>query len=122
MKGVVTFGSGADGVVAGGFVGCVGGGVAVALDEVDDVEDGVDGGVGDDAMAEVEDVAWAASGLREDFADAGFEDGFGGEECDGVEVALHGAMRTEGAPAFVERDAPVEADDVGAGFAEGGQE
>jgi hypothetical protein len=34
--------------------------VAVAFDEVDDAEDLVDGGVGDDAVAEAEDVAGAA--------------------------------------------------------------
>jgi len=55
-------GSGADRPVAGGFVGGAGRGLAVALDEVDDAEDGVDGGVGDDAVAEVEDVAGAAGG------------------------------------------------------------
>ena len=54
-------------------MGSARGGVAVALDEVDDAEDGVDGGVGDDAVAEVEDVAGAVGGLREDFFDAGFE-------------------------------------------------
>ena len=37
------------------------GGVAVALDEVDDAEDGVDGGVGDDAVAEVTPGAKAPS-------------------------------------------------------------
>src|SRR5579875_1503841 len=100
-------GSGADGPVAGGFVGGAGRGVAVALDEVDDAEDGVDGGVGDDTVAEVEDVAGAAGGEGEDFEDAGFEDGFGGEEGDGVEVALDGdgggAVRAEAecAPAGV---------------------
>jgi hypothetical protein len=43
--------SGADGPVAGGFVVGAGVGVVVALDEVDDAEDGVDGGVGNDAKA-----------------------------------------------------------------------
>ena len=36
------------------------GGVAVALDEVDDPQDLLDGGVGDDAVAAVEDMAGAA--------------------------------------------------------------
>src|SRR5580658_6271270 len=115
-------GSGADGPVAGGFVGGAGRGLAVALDEVDDAEDGVYGGVGNDAVAEVEDVAGAAGGEREDLEDAGFEDLFGSEESDRVEVALHGGVVSDGAPAGVERDAPVEADDVGAGLAEGGKE
>ena len=43
-------------------------------------------------------------------------------ERDLLEIALHGTVGADGAPAFVERDAPVEADDVGAGFAEGGEE
>ena len=51
----------------------------MALDEVDDAEDLVDGGVGDDAVAEVEDVAGAAGGEREDFEDAGFEHLCGGK-------------------------------------------
>lgn len=37
-------------------------GVAVALDEVNDAEDGVDGRVGDDAVAKVGDVPGAAGG------------------------------------------------------------
>src|SRR5215472_4539873 len=98
------------------------GGVAVALDEVDDVEDGVDGGVGDDAVAEVEDVAGTAGGEGEDLADAEFEEIFERKERDGVKIALHGNVGAYGAPALVERDAPVEADDVGAGLAEGGEE
>jgi hypothetical protein len=43
--------SGANRPVAGGFVVRAGGGVAVALDEVDYLEDGFYGGVGDDAVA-----------------------------------------------------------------------
>jgi hypothetical protein len=96
-----------DGPVAGGFVVGAGSGATVALDEVDDAEDGVDGGVGDDAVAEVEDVAGAAGGEREDLEDAGFEDVVGCEEGDGVEVALHRGVVSDGAPAGVERDAPI---------------
>jgi hypothetical protein len=77
------------------------------LDLVDDLEDGVDGGGGDDAVAKVEDVAGAAGGGGEDFGDAGFEDFFGGEEGDGVEVALDGDGVVELAPGAVERGAPV---------------
>ena len=100
-----------------GGAGC---GVAVALDEVDDGEDGVDGGVGDDAVAEVEDVAGAVGGRGEDFGDAGVEDFVGGEEGDGVEVALDGDAVVEVGPGAVERGAPVEAEDVAAGLAHGG--
>ena len=83
-----------------------GGELLYPLDYFDDV---VDGGFGDDAVAEVEDVAGAAVGEREDFFDAGFDDGFGSEEGDGVEVSLHGTGVAGGADAFVEGDAPVEA-------------
>ena len=53
--------------------------------------------------------------------DAGLEDVEGGEEGDGVEIALDGGAVADGAPAFVEGDAPVEAEDVGAGFGHGGE-
>ena len=92
------------------------------LDEADDFDDGFDGGVGDDAVAEVEDVAGAVCGEGEDLFDAGLEDGGRGEEGDGVEVALDRAAGAGGAPTFVEGDAPVEAEDVCGGFAEGGEE
>ena len=55
----------------------------------------------------------------EDFADAGFEDVSGSEEGDGIEVALDGGAVADGAPALVEGDAPVEAQDVGGGFGHG---
>ena len=77
------------------------------LDPVGDVDDRLDWGFGDDAVAEVEDVAGTAVGGSEDFFDAGFEDGFGGEEANGVEVALHRCAVTDRAPALVERDAPI---------------
>ena len=44
---------------------------AELLDPFDDVDDVVDGGAGDDAVAEVEDVAGASVGCGEDLADAG---------------------------------------------------
>jgi hypothetical protein len=65
-------------------------GLAVLLDEGGDLEDGVDRGVGNDAVAEVEDVAGAAGVEGEDFADAGLDDFGRGEEGDGIEVALDG--------------------------------
>ena len=54
--------------------------------------------------------------------DAALEDVLRGEEGDGVEVALDGRVWPTALPAFVEGDAPVEADDVGAGFAHGGEQ
>jgi len=73
-------------------------------------------------MAEVEDVAGTVGGVGEDFGDAGLEDGFGREEGDGVEIALDRGGVAEGVPGAVERCAPVEAEDVGAGFLHGGEE
>ena len=88
----------------------------------DYLEYGLNRGVGDDAVAEVEDVAGSAGGVGEDFGDAGFEDLFGGEEGDGVEISLHGDGVVEGAPGLIEGRAPVEAEDIAAGLAHGGEE
>ena len=44
-----------------------------------------------------------------------------GEEQHGIEISLHGCGVIETLPAFVERDAPVETDDVGSGFFHRGQ-
>ena len=91
--------------------------LADGFDLVHDCEDGVDGSGGDDAVAEVEDVAGAVGGGGEDFGDAGCEDVRRGEEGDGVEVALDGYGVVELAPGAVERGAPVEAEDIAAGVA-----
>ncbi len=116
------------GTLAGGFsthflAGLMKWGVGDAelFDPFDDLDNVVDGGTGNDAVAEVEDVTGAAVGEGEDFADAGLEDVEGGEEGDGVKVALDGAAGTGGAPALVEGDAPVETEDVGGGFGHGGE-
>ena len=77
------------------------------LHDVDHAHDVFYWGGGDYAVAEVEDVAGAAGGLREDFGYAVVEDLFGGEEGDGVQVALHGYGVVEGAPGLVEGGAPV---------------
>ena len=50
----------------------------------DYLEDGINWGGGNNAVAQVEDVAGAACGLCEDFGYAGFDDLFGGEEGDRV--------------------------------------
>jgi len=52
----------------------------------------------------------------EDLCDAGAEEIGRGEEGDGVEVALDGDGVAQGAPGPIERGAPVEAEDVGAGL------
>src|SRR5262249_22164780 len=49
----------------------------------------IDGGLGQDAVAQVEDVARASGGLAEDGGGAGSDLGHGGEEGGGVEVPLH---------------------------------
>ena len=87
------------------------------FDLVGYLEDGFDGCVGDYAVAEVEDVAGAVRGGGEDFGDAGFDYFFGGEERDGVEVALDGDGVVEVAPGAIDGRAPVEAEDVAAGLA-----
>src|ERR1700751_2603870 len=102
--------------VDGGFAGCV------FADEADHLLDVFDGSVRDDAVAEVEDVSGVAPGLVEDLADALAGQVGGGEERDGVEVALDGAGVVEGAPGAVEWGAPVEAEDVGAGLAHRGEQ
>ena len=61
-----------------------------------------DWGTGNDAMAKVEDVAGAASGLLEDLADALAKQVFVGKESYGVEVALHGYRMAESGPALVQ--------------------
>ncbi len=91
-------------------------------DLVDYGDDVFDWGSGDDAVAEVEDVAGAASGSGEDFLYAGVDDVLRGEEGDWVEVALDGTAGACGLPAFSQRDAPVETEDIGSGLAEGGEE
>ncbi len=89
------------------------------LDHLDDRLDVLYGRARYYAVAEVEDVAGASGGLSEDLLDAGFEDRFWGEERDRIKIALDGACVVHLAPGFVERRAPVEADDVGAGFTHG---
>jgi hypothetical protein len=93
----------------------------VLLDPLDNLNDVVDGGSGNDAMAEVEDMTGAAVGEGKDFADAGLEDIEGGEEGDGVEVPLNSAAGAYRTPAFVEGNPPVETEDVRCSFGHGGE-
>jgi hypothetical protein len=94
---------------------------AELLDPFDDLDDVVDGRARYDAVAKVEDVSGSAGAESKDFANAGLEDVERGEEGDGVEVALDGSAVTDGAPALIEWDAPVEAEDVGPGLGHGGK-
>ncbi len=73
-------------------------------------------------MAEVEDVAGASGGESQNFSRAGFQFLPVGEKQDGIEISLHGTAMVEIAPTFIERDAPIEADDVGSGFIHRGQQ
>jgi hypothetical protein len=66
-------------------------------------------------VAEVEDVAGTAVGGAQNLFDAQLQHFKRRKERDGVEVALHRVAVAHGAPAFVERLPPVEADHVGAG-------
>ena len=58
----------------------------------------------------------------ENLVDALAEQLLAGEERDGVEVALHRTAWPRLRQPCVQRNAPVEADHVGAGFAHGGQQ
>ncbi len=61
-------------------------------------------------------------GLVEDLVDAFADQLRPGKEGDGIEVALDGAAVVETAPCRVERNAPVEAEDVGSGLAHRGEQ
>src|SRR5581483_11769922 len=69
-------------------------------------------GLGEDAVADVEDVAGPAAGALEDVEGGRLRPLPRAEEDGGVEVPLHRAARADGEPAPVERDTPVEADRV----------
>ena len=73
-------------------------------------------------MAEIEDVAGASGGELQNVFGAGLQFFPVGEKQDGIQIALHGAAMFEIAPALIERDAPVEADDFGSGFIHRGKQ
>ena len=88
----------------------------------DHADDGLhifDRRAGNDAVAEVEDVAGPSTGGAQNLFDALLEKFDRGEERDGIEIALHCVTVADGAPAFVEGLPPVEADHVGAGRSHG---
>ena len=94
----------------------------IFLHEASQVLHIVDWGFGEDAVAEIEDVAGASGGAAENVFGARLQFLPVGEEQNRIEIALHGALVIEASPAFVERDAPVEADDVRSGLFHRGQE
>src|SRR5205807_1485927 len=75
------------------------------------------GGLGQDTVSEVEDMAWAAPGLRQDSPRLFLDLLNWGQEHDGIEVALNGDTLAEPLPGSVQVDAPIEADDRAAGIA-----
>src|SRR5262245_38344744 len=80
--------------------------------------DVLDGCRRQDAVPQVEDVAWAAAGEREDVVGGGEHAIERAEEQRRIQIALHRAVGANPLPRFVERRAPVGADDVAAGGAQ----
>src|SRR5882724_9943335 len=74
---------------------------------------------GQDAMAQIKDVAWASGrGLQNSFS-AGFQFLPIREQKCRVEIALHGTLEVEAAPGIVHGHAPIYAHDVGSRFFHG---
>ena len=73
---------------------------------------------GEDAVAEVEDVAGAMLGSREHLQRSAADRRDVGEQRDRIEVALNGDIVANGFPAVAQIDSPIEADDVAAPFTE----
>jgi len=74
-----------------------------------------------DAMAEVEDVAGTGEG-GDDFLGGAANFGWRAEEDRGIEVALQGDVRAELCAERAKINAPIDAEDVGAGTRNGGKE
>src|SRR5271165_2932969 len=78
--------------------------------------------IGNNAVAEVEDMSGAAPCLIKDLAYP-FADELGpGEQCDGVEIALHRARIIKVTPRRIERNPPVKPEDVRPGLAHRGKQ
>src|SRR6266511_2931419 len=84
---------------------------SAAMDEIHDRPNRGDIGFRQDAVAEVEDVARTSPSLREDVADLPRTFGRGCEQGDGLEIALDCTFSDAG-PRGVQRNPPVDADDV----------
>src|SRR2546430_4172835 len=76
-----------------------------------------DVGLRQHAMAEIEDVARAPAGSCKDVADLTGTLRSGGEQRGGLEIALDRAI-SDASPGGIQRDPPVDADDVAARCAE----
>ena len=89
---------------------------AELLDPFDYVDDVVDGGAGDDAVAEVEDVAGASVAAVRISRTRDLRTSSGAKRVMGSRLPWTATALVEGLPAEVEGDAPVEAEDVGSGL------
>src|SRR5216683_573525 len=76
----------------------------------------LDRGLWQNAMAEIENVSWPSAGTAQNFLRARLQFFPAGEEQNRIQVALHGAAKFQAAPAFVQRNAPVEPNHLGSGF------
>ena len=87
------------------------------VDGVDEREDVIDRRFGQDAVAEIEDVAGASGGLIENHLGTAANFGRLGEQRDRIEITLNGDIVAEPRPGLGEIDAPIETDDIAAGLA-----
>ena len=88
------------------------------MHQVDDVGEHAGVGVGQHAVAEVEDVPARGPALLDHPAHLAVDRRPVGEQHGGVEVALQRPPGPDPAGGLVERHPPVDADDVGAGVAD----
>ena len=77
----------------------------------------IDRSLGQNSVAEIEDMTGASAGAVEDRARALANFGDSGEQRNRVEIALNRNVLTEPLPRFREIDAPVETDNVAARLA-----
>ena len=73
-------------------------------------------------MAEIEDVSQTSGGAVKHILRPLLDGLPVGQQHSGIEIALDGATVSQRGPRLVERDAPIHADNVGAGLAHGGKQ
>ena len=84
--------------------------VRLLVDNLDQGSDMIDGRMRQNAVSQVEDMAWASAGLPQDSAGLTLDLLERGEEDDGIEVPLHGDAVAKPCPSLVQLDAPIQAD------------
>jgi hypothetical protein len=84
------------------------------VDRVDQGDHVVDRSFGEDAVAQIENMACTAGGTAQNVGGAGFDFFRRREQGNRIEITLHGNIVTDGSPSLVEIDPPVQADDVAA--------